>query len=96
MVLDYLLEEVENQIVKYYCIATEDYRYDIVVVHSEMFLGKAMFVSIQSGRMVLLSHDDIPDESYWVKKLDIKNVDINVLRDLLYMVLDKNQLLEQF
>jgi len=95
MLLNHLFEEVENQIVRYYCIISEDYRYDIVVIHSEMFFGKAMIVSIQNGRMILLGHDDISDESYWAEKLDIKTVDINEFKNLFYMVLDKNQLLEQ-
>jgi hypothetical protein len=96
MVLDHLLEEVENQIVRYYCITSEEYRYDIVVIHSEMFFGKAMIISIQNGKMALLSHDDIHDESYWAEKLNIKKVDINGFKNLFYMVLDKNQSPEQF
>ncbi|AZU60612.1 SAV0927 family protein [Neobacillus mesonae] len=96
MILDHLLEEVENQLVKYYCIVSEDCRYDIVVIHSERFFGKAMVVSIQNSRMVLLSHHDIADEDYWAEKLDIKSSDVTEFRNFLHLVLDKYQLTEQF
>ncbi|KAA9022603.1 SAV0927 family protein [Niallia endozanthoxylica] len=96
MALDYLLDETENQMVRYYCIASKDYRYDIVIVHSEMFLGKAMVMSIQNRRMVLLSYDDISDANYWGGQLGIQNTDINKFKDFFYMVLDKGQLLELF
>jgi hypothetical protein len=96
MVLNNLLEEVENQLVRYYCMVSEGHRYDIVVIHSEKLFGKVMVVSIQNGRMVLLNHNDIPDEHYWVGKLDINREDVNEFRNFLYMVLDKVQLSEQF
>ena len=96
MVLNHLLEEAENQLVRYYCMVSEGHRYDIVIIHSEMLFGKVMVVSIQNGRMVLLSHNDIPDEHYWSGKLDIKREDINEFSNFLYMVLDKVQLSEQY
>lgn len=96
MVLNNLLEEAEKQLVRYYCMVSESHRYDIVVIHSEMFFGKVMVVSIQNGRMVLLSHHDISDDHYWAEKLDIKDEDMNEFRNFLYMVLDKVQLSEQF
>lgn len=96
MVLNHLLEEVEKQLVRYYCMVSEEHRYDIVVVHSEMFFGKVMVISIQNGRMVLLSHQDISDNQYWAEKLDIKEEDINEFQNFFQMILDKVHMVEQF
>ncbi|MDQ6594915.1 DUF3055 family protein [Bacillus salipaludis] len=96
MLLENLLEETANHLIRYYCLASTNHRYDLVFMHSEMYFGKAMAISIQNGQMVMLNYNDISDEDYWARKLDIKEEDIEEFRNLLSLVLDKNQLLEKF
>ncbi|EEL71802.1 MULTISPECIES: SAV0927 family protein [Bacillus cereus group] len=96
MKLDILLEEVERQQIGYYCILSNSYRYDIAVTYSQQFLGKAMVTSIQNGRMVLLSQEDIGEEQYWAPRLGIEVEDIEELQSFFYMILQSQRLEEQY
>lgn len=96
MKLDILLEEVEKQSVQYYCMTSENHRYDLVVIHSGKFFGKAMVVSIQNGIMVLLCHEDIGNDRYWAEKLGIEREDINELQNFFHLTLHKNPFTEQY
>jgi hypothetical protein len=96
MKLDILLEEVEKQSVQYFCMTSENHRYDIAVIHSGKFFGKAMVVSIQNGIMVLLCHEDIENDSYWAEKLGIEREDITDFQNFFQMTLNKFQSAEQY
>ncbi|MGW5980092.1 SAV0927 family protein [Bacillus mycoides] len=96
MKLDILLEEVERQKIGYYCILSNSHRYDIAVMYSQQFLGKAMVTSIQNGRMVLLSQEDIGEEQYWAPRLGIEVEDIEELQSFFYMILQSQRLEEQY
>ncbi|PES66314.1 protein dltD precursor [Bacillus cereus] len=96
MKLDILLEEVERQQIGYYCIVSNSHRYDIAVTYSQQFLGKAMVTSIQNGRMVLLSQEDIGEEQYWATRLGIEVEDIEELQSFFYMILQSQRLEEQY
>jgi hypothetical protein len=96
MNFEILSEERERQNIHYYCIATHDHRYDLTVIYSAKFLGKAMVISIQSERMVLLCQEDIPNSSYWAPKLDIKPEDIPEIEEFLHFLLDQKILADQY
>ncbi|PET99799.1 protein dltD precursor [Bacillus cereus] len=96
MKLDILLEEVERQQIGYYCIVSYSHRYDIAVTYSQQFLGKAMVTSIQNGRMVLLSQEDIGEEQYWATRLGIEVEDIEEFQSFFYMILQSQRLEEQY
>ncbi|MGW6146173.1 SAV0927 family protein [Bacillus mycoides] len=96
MKLDILLEEVERQQIGYYSILSNSHRYDIAVTYSQQFLGKAMVTSIQNGRMVLLSQEDIGEEQYWAPRLGIEVEDIEELQSFFYMILQSQRLEEQY
>ena len=96
MKLDILLKEVERQQIGYYCILSNSHRYDIAVTYSQQFLGKAMVTSIQNGRMVLLSQEDIGEEQYWAPRLGIEVEDIEELQNFFYMILQSQRLEEQY
>ncbi|EJV88333.1 SAV0927 family protein [Bacillus cereus] len=96
MKLDILLEEVERQQIGYHCIVSNSHRYDIAVTYSQQFLGKAMVTSIQNGRMVLLSQEDIGEEQYWATRLGIEVEDIEEFQSFFYMILQSQRLEEQY
>ncbi|MBM6602336.1 SAV0927 family protein [Priestia megaterium] len=87
--MEILLEEKETPIVYYYCIATNDCRYDFSIIYSNMFCGKAMVISIQTGNMVLLCSDDMEDDELWIEKLGIKMLDIVNCKAFLQLVLQQ-------
>ncbi|WP_393959494.1 SAV0927 family protein [Priestia megaterium] len=84
-----MLEEKETPIVYYYCIATDDCRYDFSIIYSNMFCGKAMVIFIQTGNMALLCSDDMEDEEIQIEKLGIKIVDIIKCKTFLQLVLQQ-------
>lgn len=94
--VDILLEEKENQTVNHYCIATDDYRYDFSVVYSNHFYGKAMVISIQTGKMVLMCQDDIENDLFWAKKLGISEIDIRSCKSFFQMVLNQRHFANQY
>ncbi|PHD53398.1 protein dltD precursor [Bacillus toyonensis] len=96
MKLDILLEEVERQPIGYYCVLLKSHRYDIAVTYSQQFLGKAMVTSIQNGRMILLSQEDIVEEQYWAPRLGIEIEDIEEFQSFFYMILQSQRLEEQY
>ncbi|EEL51581.1 MULTISPECIES: SAV0927 family protein [Bacillus cereus group] len=96
MKLDILLEQVEKQSIGYYCIVSNQHRYDIAVTYSQQFFGKAMVTSIQNGRMILLSQEDIAEEQYWAPKLGIEVEDIEDFQSFFHMILQSQMLAEQY
>ncbi len=89
IMMEILLEKRETPVVYYYCIATDDYRYDFSIIYSNMFRGKVMVISIQTGNMVLLCSDDMGDGELWIEKLGIKMVDIIKCKAFLQLVLQQ-------
>lgn len=96
MKFEIISELNEKQSVHYYCILTQNHRYDLSITYSNYFLGKAMVTSLQSGRMVLLCTDDISIEQNWAKALDIEEDDIQEFQDFFKMVLQSSALQEQY
>ncbi|PEY35184.1 protein dltD precursor [Bacillus cereus] len=96
MKLDILLEQVEKQSIGYYCIVSNQHRYDLAVTYSQQFFGKAMVTSIQNGRMILLSQEDIAEEQYWAPKLGIEVEDIEEFQSFFHMILQSQMLAEQY
>ncbi len=91
-----LSEEKETQNIHYYCIATDSHRYDFAIIFSGNFLGKAMVISIQSERMVLICRDDIKNPEHWVQKLGIMPEDIPVLEQFFHGILDQRLFSDQY
>ncbi|WP_028784026.1 SAV0927 family protein [Thalassobacillus devorans] len=87
MELEYLFEEVEEQEVRYTGIVSNDRRYDIGVVRSRQFLGKSLVFSLQNQVLLLMSKEDINDETYWSEKLGVYLEDIDILKGFFRSIL---------
>ncbi|WP_088044218.1 SAV0927 family protein [Bacillus sp. EAC] len=94
--LDIISETKENQLVHYYCLLTQNNRYDLSIAYSSHFYGKAMVTSIQSGQMVLLCSDDTYADQYWAPKLGIADEDIIEIQNFFSLVLSSKQFREQY
>lgn len=96
MKFEIISEINEKQFVHYYCILTQNHRYDLTITYTNHFFGKAMVTSIQTGRMVLLCSEDILIEENWVLPLQINEEDISEFQDFLQIVLQLPVLQEQY
>ncbi len=94
--IDILLEEKENQTVLHYCVATDTHRYDFSVIYSNQFFGKAMVISLQTEKMVLMCQDDIENDSFWANKLGINGMDINSCKSFFQMLLNQKHFANQY
>jgi hypothetical protein len=94
--VDILLEEKGEHSVHYYCIATEHHRYDLSVIYTDRFFGKAMVVSLQSNNMVLLCSEDIENQCYWAEKLGINPIDVDECGTFLQMILHQKLFVNQY
>ncbi|MBN6187600.1 DUF3055 family protein [Aneurinibacillus sp. BA2021] len=79
--MEYLFDESEKSMTRYVCLATEEARYDFSFVYSSLFQGKSFITCLQSGQALLLSHDDLPNEDYWVKKLAVAHKDVEKIKE---------------
>ncbi|WP_026678323.1 SAV0927 family protein [Fictibacillus gelatini] len=96
MNFDILSEERETQMIRYYCLATNHCRYDFAIIYTELFFGKAIVISIQNGRMVLLCQEDLENPGYWSDKLGIKDEDIKEFQKFFSFILQSKELAEQY
>lgn len=96
MKLEIISEVSEQQLMNYYCLISNRRRYDLMVGYSEHFFGKTMVTSIQTGKMVLLCHEDIYTEDYWAEKLGIDVEDIPDFQQFFKMVLRSGAFPEQY
>ncbi|WP_053364973.1 SAV0927 family protein [Bacillus sp. FJAT-27245] len=94
--VEILLEERNTQPVHYFCLGTNTSRYDFTVIHSGQFYNKSMVISIQTGRMVLLSQEDIVDEDSWKEQLGIRNEDVEECQQFFHQVLSKIDFVDQY
>ncbi|MFT9849734.1 SAV0927 family protein [Aneurinibacillus sp. REN35] len=79
--MEYLFDESEQSMTRYVCLATDEARYDFSFVYSSLFQGKSFITCLQSGQSLLLSHDDLHDEKYWVKKLAVAEEDVDKIKE---------------
>lgn len=94
--VDILLEEKENQTVLHYCVATDTHRYDFSVIYSNYFFGKAMVISMQTEKMVLMCQEDIENDSFWVTKLGINDADISACKSFFQRLLNQQRFANQY
>jgi hypothetical protein len=96
MKLEIISEKKEQQLLHYFCLISNNHRYDLTIGYSEHFYGKAMVTSIQSGNMVLLCQEDTEADYIWVAKLGIEAEDIPDFQEFFGLVLQTQPYLEQY
>jgi hypothetical protein len=96
MTLDILTEQKEQQPFHYFCLISNNHRYDLTIGYSEQFFGKAMVTSIQSGKMVLLCQEDTLSDHHWAERLGIETEDIPEFQEFFSLVLQTRPFQEQY
>ncbi|MFB5660737.1 DUF3055 domain-containing protein [Alteribacillus sp. HJP-4] len=70
---DKLYEEFETTGVRFVGLSTEESRYDFGIVYTDMFFGKPLVICMQTGRSVLLGHEDTENEAFIKKSFRIES-----------------------
>lgn len=96
MALDILSEQKEQHLLHYFCLISNNHRYDLTIGYSEQFFGKAMVTSIQSGKMVLLCQEDTFSDYHWAERLGIEEEDIPEFQEFFSIVLQTRPFQEQY
>ncbi|GHH97734.1 SAV0927 family protein [Neobacillus kokaensis] len=96
MKLEILSEQKERQLLHYFCLISNNHRYDLAIGYSENFFGKAMVTSIQTGKMVLLCQDDTYEVHHWADRLGIQEEDIPEFQEFFRLVLQSRPFQEQY
>jgi hypothetical protein len=78
--MEYLFDEMEEAMTRYVCLATEENRYDFSLVYNKLFQGKSFVTCLQSGKALLLCHDDLHNEEYWVSGLKVAEQDVEAMK----------------
>ncbi|WML59325.1 SAV0927 family protein [Neobacillus sp. PS2-9] len=96
MKLEILSEQKERQLLHYFCLISNNHRYDLIISYSEHFFGKAMVTSIQTGNMVLLCQEDTYSDDLWAARLGIEVEDIPEFQEFFGLVLQTAPFQEQY
>jgi hypothetical protein len=96
MKLDILSEQKDQQLLHYFCLISNNHRYDLTIGYSNHFYGKAMVTSMQTGNMVLLCQEDTYAPHYWADRLGIEEEDISEFQDFFGLVLQSGPFREQY
>jgi hypothetical protein len=96
MKLEIISEMSEQQLLHYFCLISNNHRYDLTIGYTEHFFGKAMVTSIQTGRMVLLCQEDTYSADHWAEKLGIEKEDIPELQEFFSLILQTRPFEEQY
>jgi hypothetical protein len=96
MKLDIICESSEKQLLQYYCLISNNHRYDLAIGYTEHFYGKAMVTSLQSGKMVLLCQDDTNEDGHWADRLGIEKEDIPEFKEFFSLILQTRIFEEQY
>lgn len=96
MKLDIISEMSEKQLLNYYCLMSPNHRYDLTIGYTELFLGKAMVTSIQTGKMVLLCQEDTYATDHWAERLGIEEEDFSEFQEFLGLILQTRPFQEQY
>jgi hypothetical protein len=96
MKLDILSEQKDHQLLHYFCLLSNNHRYDLTIGYSNHFYGKAMVTSMQTGKMVLLCKEDTYAAHYWADRLGIEEEDIAEFQDFFSLVLQSGSFQEQY
>ncbi|MFB3170691.1 SAV0927 family protein [Neobacillus sp. 179-C4.2 HS] len=96
MKLDILSEQKDQQLLHYFCLISNNHRYDLAIGYSNHFYGKAMVTSMQTGNMVLLCQEDTCAPQYWADRLGIEEEDIAEFQDFFGLVLQSGHFQEQY
>ncbi|MET3287601.1 UNVERIFIED_CONTAM: hypothetical protein ABID98_000171 [Brevibacillus sp. OAP136] len=81
MNFEYLYDETEKPLTRYVTFVTKKNRYDFGLFHTQQFNGKSLVVSLQSLKAALMASDDVYRSDYWIKKLEIDEEDIEVVKE---------------
>lgn len=96
MKLDILTEQKERQLLHYFCLISNNHRYDLTIGYSDHFYGKSMVTSMQTGKMVLLCQEDTFHVHHWAEKLGIEEEDIPEFQEFFSLVLQTGHFQEQY
>jgi hypothetical protein len=69
-----LYDESEDVKVRFVGLATEAYRYDFGIVHTNMFFGKTLVICMQTGRTALLDADDLTKLEHLQKSFQLPSL----------------------
>lgn len=96
MKLDIISEMSGQQLMHYFCLISNNHRYDLTIGYSEHFFGKAMVTSIQTGKMVLLCQEDTFSADHWAESLGIQEEDIPEFQEFFGLILQTGPFEEQY
>ncbi|WP_124726651.1 DUF3055 domain-containing protein [Staphylospora marina] len=60
----FLYDETENTKTRYVSFAGEEGRYDLAIITTDRFYGKALVLDLQSNRFAIIGTDDLDEPGY--------------------------------
>lgn len=79
----FLYDDIEQSRIRFVSFVGTNERFDLAIIHTDRFYGKALVLDMQSHRYAIVGHDDLAEEGYIEDQFQLSEVDANELRSFL-------------
>jgi hypothetical protein len=80
----FLYDETENTKTRFVSFAGEEARYDLAIITTDRFYGKALVLDLQSNRFAIIGTDDLDEPGYLEHVYQLTESAAAELRQFLY------------
>ncbi|WP_227397154.1 DUF3055 domain-containing protein [Jeotgalibacillus aurantiacus] len=83
----YLYDDTEETKTRFVSFMGENQRFDLAIMYSDRYYGKAVVFDIQGSRFAILGQDDLDEPGYLEHAYQISEEDASEMRDFLQEVI---------
>ncbi|WP_404404589.1 DUF3055 domain-containing protein [Jeotgalibacillus malaysiensis] len=83
----FLYDDTEETKTRFVSFMGEHQRFDLAIMYSDRYFGKAMVMDIQGSRFAIIGQDDLEEEGYIEHAFKLSNQDASELREFLNEVI---------
>ncbi|TFD95913.1 DUF3055 domain-containing protein [Jeotgalibacillus sp. R-1-5s-1] len=83
----YLYDDTEETKTRFVSFMGENQRFDLAIMYSDRYYGKAVVFDIQGSRFAILGQDDLDEPGYLEHAYQLSEEDASEMRDFLQEVI---------
>lgn len=83
----FLYDDTEETKTRFVSFMGEYQRFDLAIMYSDRYFGKAMVMDIQGSRFAIIGQDDLEEEGYIEHAFKLSEQDASELREFLNEVI---------
>ncbi|MBO8156761.1 MAG: DUF3055 domain-containing protein [Bacillaceae bacterium] len=83
----FLYDDTEHTDVRFISFMGEATRYDLAIIKTERYYGKAIVLNIQGNRFAIIGHDDLQEPGYLEHAFNLSEIEADELKEFLSEVI---------